>query len=48
MDAYNKQLMAKIDQLAAQADALPEGEQRQQLVEQIAALNIASTLHSED
>ena len=31
MDAYKKQLLAKIDQLAAQADQLPEGDQRQQL-----------------
>ena len=48
MDAYKKQLMAKINQLAAQADQLPEGDQRQQLVDQIAALNVAVNQHSED
>jgi hypothetical protein len=47
MDAYTEQLLAKIGQLAAQADQLPEGEQRQQLVDQIAALNVAITQHAE-
>ncbi len=48
MDAYKKQLLAKIDQIAAEANQLPEGEQLQQLVDQIAALNAAITQHSED
>ncbi len=46
MDAYKQELLAKIDRLASEADQLPEGEQRQQLVKQIAALNSAITEHS--
>jgi hypothetical protein len=48
MDAYTNQLLAKIDQIAGQADQLPEGDERQQLVDQIAALNAAITEHSKD
>jgi hypothetical protein len=47
MDAFTEQLLAKIDQLATLADQLPAGEQRQQLVDQIAALNVAITQHAE-
>jgi len=46
MDAYKDQLLATIDQLAAQADQLPDGDERQQLVNQIAALNAAIAEHS--
>ncbi len=48
MDALTEQLLAKVDQLAALADQLPEGEQRQQLVDQIAALNVAITQHAQN
>ncbi len=44
MDAYKKQLLAKIDQLAAEADQLQDDDPRRaQLVDQIAALNVAVT-----
>jgi hypothetical protein len=49
MDAYKKQLLAQIDQLAAEADQLQDGDPRRtQLVDQIAALNVAITKHSDD
>jgi len=47
MDAFTETLLAKVDQLAALADQLPAGELRQQLVDQIAALNVAITQHVE-
>ncbi len=45
MDAFTEQLLAKLDQIAAIADQLPAGELRRQLVDQIAALNVAITQH---
>jgi len=47
MDAFTQQLLAIADKLAAIADQLPAGEHRQQLVDQIAALNVAITQHAE-
>jgi hypothetical protein len=47
MDGFTETLLAKVDQLAALADQFPAGEQRQQLVDQIAALNKAITQHGE-
>lgn len=47
MDAFTQQLLAIADKLAALADQLPAGEQRQQLVDQIAALNVAITQHGQ-
>ena len=47
MDAFTETLLAKADQLAALADQLPAGELRQQIVDQIAALNKAITQHGE-
>lgn len=49
MNAYDKQLLAQIDQLAAEADQLQDGASRRtQLADQIAALNVAITKHSEN
>jgi hypothetical protein len=49
MDTYKKQLLAKIDQLAAESDQLQDGDPRRaQLVDQIAALNAAVTRHAKD
>lgn len=48
MSVYKEQLLAKLDQLTAEADQLPEGDQRQQLIKQIAALNAAIAEHSKD
>lgn len=39
-DPKKQQIMAEIERLTAQADQLPEGDQRQQLVAQIADLNV--------
>jgi hypothetical protein len=39
-DSKKQQVMAEIERLTAQADQLPEGEERQQLVHQIARLNV--------
>jgi len=39
-DFNKQQLLAEIERLSAQADQLPEGEERQQLVAQIADLNV--------
>ena len=47
MDAFTEQLLTKVDHIAALADQLPAGEQRQQLVDQIAALNVAITQRAE-
>jgi hypothetical protein len=47
MDAFTEQLLTKVEQIAALADQLPAGELRQQLVDQIAALNVAITQHGE-
>jgi len=47
MDAFTEQLLAKVERIAALADQLPPGELRQQLVDQIAALNIAITQHGQ-
>ncbi len=44
MDAYKRQLLAKIDRLAAEADKLRHDDpRRDQLVRQIAALNVEVT-----
>ncbi len=48
MDTFTEQLLAKVEQLAALADQFPAGEHRQQLVDQIAALNAAITEHSKN
>jgi len=47
MDAFTETLLAQVDQLAALADRLPAGALRQQLVDQIAALNKAITQRGE-
>lgn len=39
-DSKKQQIMADLERLTAEADRLPEGEQRQQLVAQIAKLNV--------
>ncbi len=39
-DAKKHQIMAEIERLTAEADQLPEGEQRRHLVGQIAELNV--------
>jgi outer membrane murein-binding lipoprotein Lpp len=39
-DSKKQQVMAEIERLTAQVDQLPEGDQRQQLVAQIANLNV--------
>jgi hypothetical protein len=41
MQAPKEELLAKIQQLASEADKLPDGKQRRQLVDEIAALNVA-------
>jgi len=45
MDAFAETLLKKIDQIAGLADQLPESKLREQLVDQIAALNKAITEH---
>jgi hypothetical protein len=46
---YKKQLLAKIDQLAAEADQLQADDPRRaQLVDQIAALNVAASQHTQN
>jgi hypothetical protein len=47
MDAFTEQLLTKVKEIAALADQIPAGELRQQLVDQIAALNVAITQHGE-
>ena len=48
MDAFTeKRSWRRLNQHAALADQLPAGELRQQLVDQIAALNKAITQHGE-
>jgi len=39
-DSKKQQIMADLERLTAEADQLPEGDQRQQLVAQIAKLNV--------
>jgi hypothetical protein len=39
-DSKKQQVMAEIERLTAQADQLPEGGQRQQIVAHIADLNV--------
>jgi hypothetical protein len=39
-DPKKQRIMAEIERLTAEADQLPEGEQRRQLVGQIADLNV--------
>jgi hypothetical protein len=39
-DSKKQQIMADLERLTTEADQLPEGEQRQQLVAQIAKLNV--------
>lgn len=39
-DSKKQQIMADLERLTAEADQLPEGEQRRQLVDQIAKLNV--------
>jgi hypothetical protein len=39
-DSKKQQIMADLERLTAEADQLPEGDQRQQLVAQIANLNV--------
>jgi hypothetical protein len=39
-DSKKQQIRADLERLTAEADQLPEGEQRRQLVDQIAKLNI--------
>jgi hypothetical protein len=39
-DSKKQQIIADLECLIAEADQLPEGEQRQQLVAQIAKLNV--------
>jgi hypothetical protein len=47
VDIYKKQLLVKIDQLTAEADQLQADDPRRaQLVDQIAALNVAVSQHT--
>jgi hypothetical protein len=39
-DSKKQQIMADLERLTTEADQLPEGEQRRQLVDQIAKLNV--------
>ncbi len=39
-NSKKQQIMADLERLTAEADQLPEGDQRQQLVTQIANLNV--------
>ena len=39
-DSQKQQIMADLERLTAEADQLPEGDQRQQLAAQIAKLNV--------
>jgi hypothetical protein len=39
-DSEKQQIMADLERLTAEADQLPEGDQRQQLVAMIAKLNV--------
>jgi hypothetical protein len=39
-DSEKQQIMADLERLTAEADQLPEGDQRQQLVAKIAKLNV--------
>ena len=39
-DSKKQQIMADLERLTAEADQLPEGDQRQQLVAKIAKLNV--------
>ena len=49
MDIYKKQLLAKIDQFAAEADQLQADDPRRfQFVDQIAALNVAISQHTQN
>jgi hypothetical protein len=49
MDAYTKQLLAKIDKLNAELNSLPLGDPRRaHLADQIEALNRAITQHGKD
>lgn len=49
VDIYKKQLLVKIDQLAAEADQFQADDPRRaQLVDQIAALNVAVSQHTQN
>ncbi len=39
-DSKKQQIMADLERLTAEADQLPEGDQRRKLVDQIADLNV--------